>query len=87
MILRLFALSSACVCLAARADAVPMFRLQPSSPLETVQDRDEERDVWRSPQNSLANFPFLGRDDCARYGRKNGYRECATPERSAVQKP
>ena len=99
MILRLFALLIACVCLAGKADAVPMFRLQPSSPLETVQDRDGKRDVWRSPRNSVKNFPYLGQDDCARYGQKNGYPECegaplekpasdaaATPEPSAIQK-
>jgi hypothetical protein len=99
MILRLFALLIACVCLAGRADAVPIFRLQPSSPLDTVQDRSEKRDVWRSPRN-LKNFPFIGEDDCTRYGRKNSYPECegtppekptsnaaVTPERPAIQKP
>lgn len=76
MILRLFAPLIACVCLAGRADAVPIYRLQLSSPLETVQDRGEKRDVWRSPRNSLKNFPFIGQDDCARYGQKIGHREC-----------
>jgi len=99
MILRLFALLIACVCLTGKADAVPMFRPQLSSPLETVQDRNEKRDVWRSPR-SLKNFPFIGQDDCIRYGRKNSYPECegtppekptsnaaVTPERPAIQKP
>ena len=89
MILRLFTLLSACVCLAWRADAVPVLRLPLSSPLQTVQNQDEKRDVWRSPQNSLRNFPFLGKEDCARYGRKNGYSECGDgqPEKPAGETP
>ncbi len=94
MILRLFAPLIACVCLAGNAAAVPIFRLQPSSPLEAVQDRDEKLDVWRSPRKPLKNFHFLGQDDCARYGQKIGYPECkgasgadATPEPSAIQEP
>jgi hypothetical protein len=51
---------------------MPVLELQLSSPLQTVQSRD----VWHSPQNSLDNFPLLGPEDCARYGRKNGYTEC-----------
>jgi hypothetical protein len=76
MILRLFILCSACACLAGKADAaVPAPPLQLSSPLQTVQN--ERRDVWQSPKNSLDSFPLLGQEDCARYGRKNGYAECA----------
>ena len=58
MILRLFALSSACVCLAARADAVPMFRLQPSSPLETVQDREKSATSGVRLKTHWPIFPF-----------------------------
>jgi hypothetical protein len=80
MILRLIVFCGACACLAGRADAMPVLGLQLSSPLQTVQSRD----VWHSPQNSLDNFPLLGPEDCARYGRKNGYSECqgGRPEKS-----
>jgi hypothetical protein len=76
MILRLFILLTVCACLSGTGNAVPILPLHPSSSVQTVQNRDEKRDVWHSPQNSLENFPLLGQQDCARYGRKNGYSEC-----------
>ncbi|HEY7647057.1 MAG TPA: hypothetical protein VH858_18590, partial [Hyphomicrobiales bacterium] len=75
MMLRILAVVSACVCFAASAEAVPVFRPQTSALLQTVQDGGQKRDVWRSP-SSLDQFPRLGAADCARYGRENGYPEC-----------
>ena len=84
MILRLFTLLCACICLAGRANAVPVLRLQLSSPLRTVQNQDESCDVWHSPQNSPMSFPLLGQKDCARYGRKSSSFEC---EDGRLEKP
>jgi hypothetical protein len=75
MMLRFLAVVSACVCFTVNAEAVPVFRPQTSALLQTIQDGGQKRDVWRSP-SSLDQFPRLGAEDCARYGRENGYPEC-----------
>ncbi len=79
MISRFLTMAALLSCAGSQAHAAPPVRGQVFSgrPLIPVQARAKKPDVWHSPQSSLDQFPRLGPEDCARYGRESGYTECA----------
>lgn len=93
MILRHVIFAAGLVCSSAQAQSYRPAHLPGAggTPLIQIQDHAAKPNVWRSTTTLLQHFPFLSPEDCASYGRKDGYPECTgtriAPEPQNVSAP